>query len=552
VATVGLVALPLAARLDTDQPWWDYTTWNPFGGGKDISFDWNHSYGPLDWPRQGTTLLNVRSQKPYYWKTETLDRFDGFRWLHSQENDQTSPMSELPTSPALRGRRWEYFRFNPRWDARIRVTVRSLRSDFVIGAGTTYAVSGAGATAPTSDGTTALARSLEEGDSYTVRAYVPDPSAAQMRGAPGPYPQSVAQYTALFLPGRGQTAFGDGGRGDASRSAQPPVRPLLVPFRGDPAGAGADASRRILASPYARVYRLARQLTAGASTEYDAVKRIEGHLKTSYTYNEKVHSHAYPLAAFLFRDRKGYCQQFSGAMALMLRMVGIPARVAAGFSQGSHNPYTGEYRVRDLDAHSWVEAYFPGIGWVTFDPTPAAAPAQRSLGTNAPATSNGLAGSISQRDRPLPRQTAPDPGARSKARAGGTGFWPVAGVVLLVLALAGTALVLLTRRRRRSAPPERLAEAQLLEVERALRRLGWRVPGGTTLLALEQRLARTVGPAPARYLARLRAHRYAAAARGLPQAQERRGFRRALTARRGPRARLLGLLAIPPGGPRLR
>ena len=233
VAAVGLLAVPLAARLDSDQPWWDYTAWNPFGGGKDISFDWNHSYGPLDWPREGTTLLNVRSKKPYYWKTETLDRFDGFRWLHSQENDQTSPLSELPGRPANPRQRWDYFWFNPRWDARIRVTIRSLRSDFLIGAGTTYSVSGAGAISPSGDGTTRrMARPLEEGDSYTVRAYVPEPSAAQMRGAPAAYPDTVAQYTSLFLPGPGGTAFGDGGRGDASRSAQPPARAVQVPFRG--------------------------------------------------------------------------------------------------------------------------------------------------------------------------------------------------------------------------------------------------------------------------------------------------------------------------------
>ena len=65
-------------------------------------------------------------------------------------------------------------------------------------------------------------------------------------------------------------------------------------------------------------------------------------------------------------------------MALMLRMSGIPARVVSGFSPGSFNRDTGEYRVRDLDAHSWVEVYFPDIGWVTFDPTPAAAPADRA------------------------------------------------------------------------------------------------------------------------------------------------------------------------------
>jgi hypothetical protein len=300
------------------------------------------------------------------------------------------------------------------------------------------------------------------------------------------------------------------------------------------------------------MYRLAQQLSAGAPTEYDAVQRIERHLRTTYKYAEDVPRRAYPLAAFLGRDRKGYCQQFSGAMALMLRMVGIPARVAAGFSPGSHNPYSGEYRVRDLDAHSWVEAYFPGIGWVTFDPTPAAAPAQRQLGTNTPARSDGQAGSISQRDQlgPLARtRRAP---TRSTVQDGGVSFWTVAGLGLLGLALAGAAAWLLLARRRRGAPTERLVDAQLREVERALRRLGWRVPGGTTLLALERRLAKAAGPAPARYLGRLRAHRYAGSAEGPPGRQDRRAFRRALTAKRGLRARLLGLFAIPPGGPRVR
>jgi transglutaminase-like putative cysteine protease len=552
VGGVGLLAMPLAARLDSGQPWWDYTSWTPFGGGKDISFDWNHAYGPLDWPRSGTTLLNVRSREPHYWKTETLDRFDGFRWLHSSENDQTSPMAELPASPGVRGRRWDYYRFNPRWDTRVRVTIRSLRSDFLVGAGTTYAVAGAGLTSASSDGTTVrLAEPLEDGDSYTFRAYVPDPSASQMRGAPASYPSTFEQYTALALPGRGETAFGDGGRGDASRSAQPPPRVIQMPFLGSVIS-GARERRRLLASPYAEMYRLAQRIRAGSTSEYDVVQRIQRYLRTTFTYDEKVPRHAYPLAAFLSKDRRGYCQQFSGAMALMLRMVGVPARVAAGFSPGSHNPYSGEYRVRDLDAHSWVEAYFPGIGWVTFDPTPAAAPAQRQLGTNQPAASGDQAGSITQRDRLSPLAPTGKTPAPATHEDGGLGFWPIAGLVLLGLCAAGaTALALLGRRRRR-APVERLAEAQLREVERALRRLGWRVPGGSTLMALEARLARAAGPAPAGYLARLRAHRYARTADGLPDGRDRRAFRRALTAGKGLRARLLGLTAIPPGGPRLR
>ena len=552
VVAVGLVAMPLASRLDADQPWWDYTAWDPFGGGKDITFDWTHSYGPLNWPRQGTTLLDVRSKRGYYWKTETLDAFDGFRWLHSDRNDQTTPLAELPGRAVNPGQRWDYYWFNPRWDARIRVTVRSLRSDFLVGAGTTYAVDGAGSVAPSADGTTRrTARPLEEGDTYTLRAYVPEPTPAQMREAPVSYPDSVTEYTQLILPRPGQTAFGEGQRGDASRSAEAPPRPVQVPFRGA-RGGGKGAARSILASPYGGVYRLARRLTAGAPTEYDAIQRIAGHLRHSYTYDEKVPNHEYPLAAFLFRDRKGYCQHFSGAMALMLRMVGIPARVSAGFAPGSHNPYTGEYRVRDLDAHSWVEAFFPGIGWVTFDPTPAAAPAERPAGVGSPESSNGPAGAVMSRGRPLPLGGANRPSRRAGSAQESSDPWGALGLAALGLAAAGTLAVLLTRRRRRAAPPERVAEALLRELEPALKRLGWRVPGGSTLLALERRLSRVAGPAPARYLARLRAYRYGNGAGDLPDWSERRAFRRALGGRGGLRTRLRALIAIPPGGPRLR
>ena len=67
-----------------------------------MTFDWTHSYGPLDWPREGTTLLNIKSDRPHYWKVEVLDGFDGFRWLRTEAS---SPSHELPGLPArgLRG-----------------------------------------------------------------------------------------------------------------------------------------------------------------------------------------------------------------------------------------------------------------------------------------------------------------------------------------------------------------------------------------------------------------------------------------------------------------
>ena len=97
-------------------------------------------------------------------------------------------------------------------------------------------------------------------------------------------------------------------------------------------------------------------------------------MRRSATYTEQPAPAENPLDRFLFDAPRGYCQHFSGAMALLLRMGGVPARVAVGFTPGSRTPRRGEYVVRDLDAHSWVEAYFPRWGWVTFDPTPAAAP----------------------------------------------------------------------------------------------------------------------------------------------------------------------------------
>jgi protein-glutamine gamma-glutamyltransferase len=551
VAAVGVCALPVAARLDADQPWWNWRSWDWFGGGKVVSFDWDHSYGPLSWPRQGTTLLNVRSDRPHYWKAETLDRFDGFRWLRSTENDTGHPGQELPTRPEPPGRPWHYFEFNPRWDVQARVTVRSLRSEFVVGAGTMYEVHGLGDTADSADGTTRTdVDALEKGDSYSFRAYVPDPSSSQMRGSPRGYDAGLAEYTAIFLPHRGESAIESQIPGDAARSAEPPRQPLWVPLRGEP-GNRAAAVRALLSSPYDRVYRLARRIAAGAPTAYDTVRAIERYLQRNYTYSERVPNYDLPLVGFLFKHRAGYCQQFSGAMALMLRMLGIPARVAGGFAPGSYNTDTKEWRVRDLDAHSWVQVYFTGIGWVDFDPTPAAAPpASQFAGIDNPDATRGLGGSNPGGPGPLASDRGSDaPGTHGSPGGPVLGLWAIP-VFLAAFGLAAAAALLLHGRVRRRGGFS--VDAQLRELRDALRRLGWSLPAGMTLLSLERRLARAAGPASAGYVARLRAHRYAAARGPLPGAAERRALRRELTAAGGLRARLLGFLAIPPGGPHRR
>jgi transglutaminase-like putative cysteine protease len=535
VAGVGILSLPLAAALDARNAWWDYRGWELFGESKSITFDWSHRYGPLDWPRRGTTLLNVRADPGQYWKAETLDRFDGLRWVRSREIQTTGVPEGLPTDLVQRGRTWEYGEWNDKWAEEIRFTVRSLSSNLILGAGTTLSVAGADPYVQATDGTTSkIGDPLEQGDSYTVRAYVPSPTAKQMRQAPAGYSPGLQDWTRIEVP-----------QGFSGETAT-----IELPLWGGGTFGDPDVPAELLAaSPYARMYEAAREVTADSRTVYDAAKDVERYLDEVASYKEQVKRSEYPLVSFLFRDKVGYCQQFSGAMALMLRMVGIPARVAAGFSPGSLNRDTGEYRVRDFDAHSWVEVNINGIGWVRFDPTPSASPAlaqstdERRPGVSVPGgLSRDAAGSV-----------IADAGSGGEGQAvtgEEGGIAPV--VILLTLVLLGCGGLVAYRlySRSRSMSPEDLAEAQLAELPRALARLGWELPRQTTLLGLERRFGRTAGPQAVRYAAALRAYRYHAGAPTPPGMSERRALRRELTSTGGWGARIRGLLAIPPGGPR--
>jgi transglutaminase-like putative cysteine protease len=556
VIALGILSLPPAAALDGERPWWDYRAWNWFGGGKPITFSWSHEYGPLDWPRDGTTLLNVRSDRPHYWKAEVLDTFDGLRWVRSQNADEIPETAELPAQFGQpQGRTWNLREYNKNWDEEIEVTVRSLTSELIVGAGTTYEVDGARVDY-TADGTTRLlGDKLEEGDSYTVQAYAPDPGRNLMRrSTEDGYPNDYGRYTRIYLPGPGETATeGVGLQGDAARTAAFENRAWVdVPLTNEPLRDATFADEQLRNSVYEEVYELALEWTAGEDTPYDAVKVIENRLQEEFRYAERVPTRPIPLHGFLFEERAGYCQQFSGAMALMLRMVGIPARVAAGFSPGSFNKDTEEYRVRDLDAHSWVEVYFTGIGWVPFDPTPIRAPAEsQSSGFLATSAARADGGEVTNRRAGVAAERAQGgPGGQLDEESGPS--WLLRLLALMTLAaLAGAgAWTVLRIRAQRHLTPEQLAEAQLAELRRALARLDWEVPAATTLLGLERRLGRAAGPASARYAAGLRAHRYDPRAPRAPDPRDRRAVRRELSARNGLMGRLRGLLAIPPGGPK--
>jgi protein-glutamine gamma-glutamyltransferase len=121
-----------------------------------------------------------------------------------------------------------------------------------------------------------------------------------------------------------------------------------------------------------RIPALAKTITAKAPTPFDKARAVEAYLRTHYAYTLDLADPgaADPLAYFLFTRRAGHCEYFAAAMTVMLRSLGVPARYVNGFLGGEYNDVGDDYIVRARDAHSWVEIFFPGYGWLTFDPTP--------------------------------------------------------------------------------------------------------------------------------------------------------------------------------------
>jgi transglutaminase-like putative cysteine protease len=553
LALVG--ALPLASAANGEDPWFDYKSFaEGLGPDEPLAFDWGHSYGPLDWPREGTEVLRVATTRPSYWKMRNLDDFDGQAW--SNENIRlggADPELELA----------DQWQVQAGWRETLRVTLRRLQTRDVLGAGTILEVDDTGRIVGPA-GEPGVWRSQSEfrgGDSYTVRAYVPRPSPEQLAASGAGADSRRAADLNLTVPVRGEV-FGDpNARAVPVEVRFPPFEAgggVLVPYaRYATAVRSNDGDRALRRSAYARTWRLARQLKREADTPYEYVLAVNRFLQDGFTYDEKpayIEPGRATLDAFMFDTKSGYCQHFSGAMALLLRMGGIPARVVTGFSPGGYSKTKRAWIVRDTDAHSWVEAWFDDWGWVTFDPTPAGTPARSQIaalerapepGTDRGDAAAGDASSAARTGglRPDLAGAQQGPGGAGGGDAdggGGPAWWWFALSAPLVLALVAWSVL---RWRRRSRGPAAALDRAVAELEAALRRAGRPAAGGTTLHQLEQRLGRT--PEAAAYLRALRAGRYAPAA-SPPTPGGRRALRRELASGRGPGGRLRALWALPP------
>jgi transglutaminase-like putative cysteine protease len=399
------------------------------------------TYGPLQGRRSGATMLEVSAAQPALWRMRVLDAFVEDTW-----GVRSWAAPELP-QPAAE-------------PTEIKVGVRGLRDDLVVAPGRIDAVQVHGTAIQASGEGWHLSPPPHRGDTYQIRASLVRVTAERLRGAPAPTDPRLRVYMDL------STRLTPGNE----------WRTVEVPLFGQPPDPQVTAA--LNRTPYGPVAALARQLAAGATTQWDVVAHVQRYLldgdRLRYTTN-LPRSGSFPLLDFLLRDHAGDCQHFAGAAALLLRLAGVPTRVVVGFATGLRQG-EGRFKVRDTDAHTWIEVYFQGYGWVPFNPTPTAAQAEisRELGLLGPATTGG--------DR----------------HAGGRLGWLSLGVIL---ATAGVAVV---RRRTRRRP------AQLGPLlERLVRRTGGHAAPSSTLAELGSELARLVGPQTAALAAQAERARFA-------------------------------------------
>jgi transglutaminase-like putative cysteine protease len=218
-----------------------------------------------------------------------------------------------------------------------------------------------------------------------------------------------------------------------------------------------------------RVQRLANELTAGRGSTYDKVQAIKSWFDPGngfvYETQTATGSDEDALTDFLFRSKTGFCEQYASAMGILLRAAGIPSRVAMGYTAGFES---GDYRsITTQNAHAWVEVFFPGLGWVQFDPTPLSdgtsydPPYESESGTSGP--ENDVEDDPSQSAAPsVPAGPTQNPEDQQNDQAGGgandqAGNGPPAWVWVTIVALVGasitaTGLAAAGRRRRLTVP----------------------------------------------------------------------------------------------------
>ena len=339
-----------ATSVDAARPLRDWRTWDIAGvGSTHLRFDWMQNYPRLLDPANNERVMRVRSAVPSYWRANALANFDGQSWWSD------APGIE-PVEPAQKKGTYVYAVPPGGVEPPGRVVTESFEventytNDLFIGGWPSSVQISRPVDLRVGD-----ARDLDVDPplgpklSYAVTALVPQLEPADLIERGRDYPAAVLEhYSDLPFPTLAQL---DGPSPEALWNATMNTSPAAREWLG--------------------LYRLNASIVGDSTDPYRIALAVESYLRTKYTYSLTPPQPAAisPYAAFLFKTKSGYCQHFAGAMATLLRFNGIPARVAVGFTTGE-KVADGTYVVTRNDAHAWVEAYFPDVGWVPFDPTP--------------------------------------------------------------------------------------------------------------------------------------------------------------------------------------
>ena len=269
---------------------------------------------------QAPSLPSDQRPPRYYWRGRTYDYFINGQWYTTgTERADYAPSTVDPLNVANQEQSPARFIFNT-GDSVFSLLYSPPQPIWVSRSGITFSQ-------PTDTGSDLIAwhafPSLNSGETYQIEAMLANPDLGQLREAGTDYPEWV---TGKYL--------------------------------------------QLPASFSPRIQELALEITADAETPYDKTVAITNYLRTNITYASSIPNpprNRDTLEWILFEHKQGFCVYYASSEILMLRSLGIPARMAVGFSQGDREGDT--YTVRRLNAHAWPEVYFPGVGWVEFEPT---------------------------------------------------------------------------------------------------------------------------------------------------------------------------------------
>jgi hypothetical protein len=271
-------------------------------------------------------VLEVQATEPHYWRAVRYDRYTGSGWANTDAPILPLRANDPRLNPVPYGMQREFthtIRMLESGEDLLFFAGQPLKSSLEARASLSYVGIPEGQLATDVSMLSAL-RTLRRDQSYTIVSLISGATARQLRTAGTDYPAGfLERYLQL---------------------------PSTLPRR---------------------VQTLSREITEGADTPYDKVEAIQTYLRR-IPYDRSIS--APPPGSdgvdwFLFENRRGYCDYYASAMAVLSRAAGIPARISQGYAAGEYVPASRTYQVLQLDAHCWPEVYFPGYGWVEFEPT---------------------------------------------------------------------------------------------------------------------------------------------------------------------------------------